>query len=390
MSSEVSFPTKWVTEGRARILVPAETGLVYPSKLPVFYNPASKISRDIAVLVTEAYLSSGDRSLIEPLAGCGVRTIRLLLEADVFERGVMGDVNRDAAALMRINAESNMLKERVSIHGLDANLLLSQLAASGDRADYVDIDPSGSPAPYLENAYRAVIRGGLLGASATDIAALSGSSPSTAMWRYGAALCRTIFPREVAMRSLAGFAVKTAARLGLAATPILTVYHRHFTRIFTSVKRGRQKAREAISSIGYISYCPTCLATERGRELGELNSLCSSCGSRTCLLGPLWLGALSDRGIAERIVSSKKKDEPIYRAALGVISGIAQELQEVVTYYPVSELARRAKLPPPKPSRLIQALIDHGFRASTTHHDHAAIKTDAGFNETLSVMKTLY
>jgi len=391
LSLDADFPTKWVMEGRARILVPAESGAADPSKLPVFYNPASKISRDIAVLVTGEYLAgSADNSLIEPLAGCGVRAIRLLLETDVFEGGIINDINSRASVLMRINASSNMLRDRLTIYNLDANLLLSKVAADGERASYVDIDPSGSPAPYLENAYRAVGRGGLLGASATDLAALSGTSASTARWRYGITLSKTIFPREVAMRSLVAFMVRTAARLGLAASPVLTLHHRHFLRVFTSVERGRMRAREAVSSVGYISYCPSCIRTEMVMELGDLSPICGSCGSRVHNLGPLWLGALSDREFAKRIVSSRERDDPVYGSALRIIGGIAEELQDIASYYPVSELARKARLPPPKPSRLVQALIEHGFRASTTHHDHSAIKTDAGFNETLSVMKTLY
>ena len=58
-----SFPMEIVREGRVSVVVPELKAYVKepweyaPSKAPVFYNPAMKVNRDIAVLVLRTYQS---------------------------------------------------------------------------------------------------------------------------------------------------------------------------------------------------------------------------------------------------------------------------------------------------------------------------------------------
>jgi len=388
LEDELGFPVKCVVEGHAKILVPQGVGEVDPSALPVFYNPASKISRDIAVLAVMGYFAGrAGISMCEPLAGCGVRTIRILLESGVVERAVAGDINKNAARLISANAEINGLAERVKALHIDANLLLAKMHADHERADYVDIDPAGSPARFIENACRATGRDGLLGASATDLAALTGASASTALWRYGVHLSRTVFLKEVAARTLAGFMVMTASRLGLAARPVLYVVHRHFVRIFVRLNRGRSRALEASSMLGYLMHCRACLSTRKAIHPADIYNRCDECGGQLVTLGPLWLGPLSDKELIDRVVRSSKLDDPTYRDAYKLVRGLADEIQDIPYYFPVAELARRAKTSPPRVSSLIDKLRELGYRASTTHHDPSAIKTDASPKTLLDIVK---
>ncbi len=378
MSDELGFPVKSVIEGSARLLVPQGVGEVDPASLPVFYNPASKISRDIAVLAVEGYFRDKKEYLMcEPLAGCGVRTIRIMLETSSMSSAVAGDINDNAARLIELNASLNGLGERVRAVHIDANHLLAKMHAEHQRADYIDIDPAGSPARFLENACRATNKNGLLGASATDLAALSGASASTARWRYGAYLVRTVFPREVAARTLAGFMVMTAARLGLSAEPVLTVVHRHFVRVFVKLGRGRSRALDSVSRVGYLAHCGSCLLTIKNTELSLIDANCHECGGKIVSIGPLWLGELSNKELIKNILSSSKREDPIYKEAYKLLRGIDEEIQDIPMYIPVAEIARRAKTSPPSVSRLIEKLREMGYRASITHHDHSAIKTDA-------------
>jgi len=58
------FPTKTVTEGCVKLLIPdipvkgSAEFRVAPRKTPVFYNPSMTLSRDLAVLVLRAYFKS--------------------------------------------------------------------------------------------------------------------------------------------------------------------------------------------------------------------------------------------------------------------------------------------------------------------------------------------
>ena len=89
----VDFPVEEVREGRARILVPTldescgEPEQRLRSMAPVFYNPVMKTNRDTAVLVLRAHQRDLGRGVdaCEPMAGSGVRGIRLALEVDDVE-----------------------------------------------------------------------------------------------------------------------------------------------------------------------------------------------------------------------------------------------------------------------------------------------------------------
>ena len=66
-----------ITEGKARIAV--ATASTVSKKMPVFYNPAMTLNRDITVLLLTA-LGRKSMRMADVLAGSGIRTIRLLKE----------------------------------------------------------------------------------------------------------------------------------------------------------------------------------------------------------------------------------------------------------------------------------------------------------------------
>lgn len=374
---ELGFEVKEIVEGRARLLVPKGVGEVDPSKLPAFYNPASKISRDIAVLVTSAYFSGGDKTFAEPLAGLGARSVRLLLESGAFAEGKACDINENSARLISVNAQLNGLEGRLKAYHMDANVFLSTIAAERQKVHYVDLDPSGSPVRFLEGSLRALLPDGLLGVSATDLAALSGASPRTALWRYGLRLTRTVFRKEVALRALTAVAVMAASRLSRSAVPVFAVIHRHFARVFLKVRRGKTGAYRSVSQLGYLKYCHSCLNVERVGELLGTSERCGRCGSQASLLGPLWLGPLQDQEIVSKVLRSDLIGEETFEEARKVLVHISQEPNDVPFSYPVSELSRRARCSPVSPKLIVERLREMGYRASVAHYDHGAVKTDA-------------
>ncbi|GBC70492.1 tRNA (guanine(26)-N(2)/guanine(27)-N(2))-dimethyltransferase [Candidatus Calditenuaceae archaeon HR02] len=383
------FPVKMVREGVAELVVPETGETQATTKLPAFYNPLSKVSRDLAVIVVGAYFSGGTCSLAaEPLAGTGARIIRLLLESGSVSEGLAGDISEWAVRLCEINRRRNGLTERLRIEHLDANLLLSRLAVEG-RACYVDIDPFGSPARFLENGFRATERRGLLGVSATDLAALSGSSRRTAYWKYGLTLVKTNFYRETAIRALAGFAVMTASRLSLGAEPILSVAYRHFVRVFLRVERGKRRAHHARALVRYLIHCQYCLNVSVISNVTEWREKCSICGNPNTIIGPIWTGALHDKNLVERILSSGHASDPTYGEAIKIIKAISEELDDIPWSFQLSEVSRRARTSPPKTKHVVEKLREVGYRASSTHYDPAAVKTDAPPDVLTKIVKEL-
>ena len=94
MRKLLDFPMRKITEGSAEIFIPVEEKI--SKKLPVFYNPAMKLNRDITVLLLQQF---PPMSLCDPLAGTGIRSIRLAKEVK-HKPITANDLSEKAAALI--------------------------------------------------------------------------------------------------------------------------------------------------------------------------------------------------------------------------------------------------------------------------------------------------
>jgi len=135
--------------------------------LPVFYNPVMKANRDISVLIAKLKLDT-DSLVGLPLAGTGVRGLRLMLESGM-KNVYFNDKNEKAVTVIKKNLKTNHLEADVKC--MDANDFI--LASKGFY--YIDIDPFGSPNDFLDSAMKRLARGGILAVTATDTAPLCGT-----------------------------------------------------------------------------------------------------------------------------------------------------------------------------------------------------------------------
>ncbi|HSV49398.1 MAG TPA: hypothetical protein VLH35_03700, partial [Candidatus Acidoferrales bacterium] len=166
------FPSVTIKEGKAQILVPdlKAYGVVpsdyAPSKAPVFYNPVMEFNRDLSVLVFRTYqkMVAHEVGICEPLTSQGIRGIRYALEVDGVTHVMASDINHHAYELAQHNIELNNLQDKITIKYGDANRLMSSNASPKKRFDIIDLDPFGTPVPYLDSAFRALKNKGLIAA----------------------------------------------------------------------------------------------------------------------------------------------------------------------------------------------------------------------------------
>ncbi|MCW4012553.1 MAG: methyltransferase domain-containing protein, partial [Candidatus Bathyarchaeota archaeon] len=240
------FPTKTITEGKAKLIVPeldVESGEPIQhlrSEAPVFYNPVMKTNRDTAVLMLRVYQKIKDQpvTVCEPMTGSGVRGIRLLLETHEIENMVLGDLSPSALRLARENAQLNNLVDNVNLRQLDANLLLSLHSYPRGRFDYVDIDPYGTPAPFIDQAIAATKNRGIIALTATDMAPLCGVNKRACLRKYGGMPLNGEFCHETALRLMTGAMVRQAAIYEYAATPLFSYYADHYIRAYYRIRKG--------------------------------------------------------------------------------------------------------------------------------------------------------
>ncbi|MDH5363219.1 MAG: tRNA (guanine(10)-N(2))-dimethyltransferase [Aigarchaeota archaeon] len=352
-----------------------------PSKLPVFFNPAMKLSRDFAVLAVVTHGRHVGRRLkvCEPMAGCGVRGIRIAREVAEVEKVVLADLNPRAYELISRNVRLNSLEKTIEVKLADANALLAAIPRDGGRCDYVDLDPAGSPAAFTENALRSTASGGLLAVTATDTAVLCGARAEACVKSYGAQPARTPYCREVGLRILLGFAAVTAARLDLAVNPMFCYAWGNYIRLIMQVTAGAKKATRCLSDMGWLVHCNRCLERQlvRGRFL-SLDQRCPRCGALATVGGPLWVGGLWDQEFCgDMLKASGSLSLESRREVEGLLEGVAAETRTDRPYFVLPELGRLLGVQVPKLSFVLGGLEGRGYVAQRSIFDRQAFRTDA-------------
>jgi len=381
------FPTEFIKEGRVTVLVPKLEAFVKeaweyaPSKAPVFYNPAMELNRDLAVLALQTYQRTVEREVCvcEPLTGCGVRGVRIAAEVEGVRKVVVNDISPEAAKLARFNVGHNDLSERVSVENEDANLLLNRYSAPRKRLDYIDVDPFGSPVPYVDSAVRALRDGGLLALTATDMAPLCGVHPKACVRRYGGRPLRTEYCHELAVRLLLGGLAMTAAKHDMGVDPVFSYSVYNYARTYAVVVYGAKQADGSIQNLGYILHCFSCFHREAFKGIIVASKReCPECGSRLSTAGPLWLGKLWDREFSSNMKRELKGKLLEHRQEiLKLVSLSIDEVEAPITYYVIDKVCDKFGLPVPPLSRIVVELRKAGFRAAPTSFNSKAVRTDA-------------
>ncbi len=379
------FPSETIKEGKIQVLVPdlKAYGVIpsdyAPSKAPVFYNPVMEFNRDLTVLAFRAYqkMVAHEISICEPLTSQGIRGIRYAIEVDAVTRVIASDINRHAYELAQHNIELNNLQDKITLKYGDANRVLSSNASPKKRFDIIDIDPFGTPVPYLDSAFRAVRNKGLIAATATDLAPLCGVHAKACIRKYGGKPIRTEYCHEVAVRLLAGCMAKVAAQHDIGLQILFSHSSDHYIRVYAQIGYGAKKADESLKSTGYIMHCFNCMHREFEYQPFGCPT-CHECGAKMDYTGPLWTGPIADQGFIERIIAENQTVAFRNNAKINkLLNLIKNEAAAPPTYYVIDRLSGKLNLPAPSNLAFIAALQKAGYQAVPTHFNPRGIKTDA-------------
>ena len=356
------------------------------SALPVFYNPVMAHNRDITVLALKALLAEGRLTpplrLCLPMEATGIRGIRLWKELgqETIASLSMNDISQEAAELMRKNLADNAISdERVTVSCEDASLFLLR----GRKQHYIDIDPFGFPGPFLDAACKRIIPGGILAVTATDCGAVCGSYPAAGQRKYWALSRRNMAMHETGLRILARRVQLVAGQYAKAAHPILSYAKDHYMRIFFAVEGGRTAADRVTEQHGWLSLCGKCL---RWQAAGLPSAGTCACGAPLAHLGPLFLGTLWDAQLVARV-----REMNPYPDLERFLTVLAEESRiPSLGFYDLHEMVKAHGLKHiPRREEVIAALADRGFEATGTHFTGKGVRTGAGFDDMLSVLREL-
>jgi len=384
---KTDFPSETVKEGKVKAVVPKLKAFVKqpsdyaPSKAPVFYNPVMELNRDISVLAFQAHqrIVNKEISICEPLTGSGIRGVRFAAEIHRVKKVVISDISERAVKLAKYNARLNELQDRVTVQHKDARCLLSCHGAPRKRFDIVDVDPFGSPVPYLDSAIRALRNNGLLAVTATDLAPLCGVHSKACVRKYGGKPLRTEYCHELAVRLLAGCIATVAAKHGIGIRVVFSHCTDHYARVYIEMGCGAKKADESVKNLGYVLHCFNCMHRETAKKtFAKRIEKCPECGSKMDYAGPLWLERIFDKRFCELMAKENRRTPFRNSGKIAKLLFIAKgEAEAPITYYVLDKISNKLGLPMPSVDMMLQILRESSFQAFPTHFNSRGIKTDA-------------
>ena len=323
-----------------------------------FMNPAMAPARTRSVLLLEDALEHGWLSgegpirALDALCATGIRVRRWRneihpdlqsrlhitandLDAEALEWAIRStDSDVSVEGIPALDDEQNqpdfIEKNKIHFQRYDARLAMVQ-----GSFQWVDIDPFGSPISFIDGAIQALGRVGVLEVTATDTAALTGSSATSGRRRYGHKGIVDLYAHDDAVRVLLGTIATRAAQLDRAIEPILALFDGHHVRVSVLVRKSKQGADKTSEQMGWrvrTDERPYKFVKHPSSDELEQSS------------GPMWIGPIWDEAICSRLTeeaaveSCLAKDNDIKRGI-----GLGLEWSEADQLYAEREIRRSVR-----------------------------------------------
>ncbi len=354
-----------VTEGRTTVLVPVQDAATRfpPGSAPVFFNRRMELNRDATVLLLPIL---GPSDYLDAMGATGIRGLRVAHECGI--PVTICDRDPVAVGLIARNVQRSGLP--VTVIQRDVNALLSEQSF-----DAVDLDPFGTPAPFVDAGVRGTRR--FLFVTATDTAPLCGAHLKAGIRRYSAYPMNTEYHSEVGLRILMGFVVRQAARYDRGVEPVFCYAREHFARLHLRLLRGAQAADDTLERTGYIHQCRKCPYREVEAAIVSSSRRCPCCGEPLRPIGPLWLGELHNRAVLSDMLARTGAVNAGSGKGLAKLLDCCSEELPAPGFYDYHMLAKLLGCSPPGIADVLSRIKDEGYPASRTHFSGYGIKTEA-------------
>lgn len=374
---------KELTEGSVSFLVP-ESSSIYDA--PAFFNPIMVLNRDISILFCKLYSQKVDHKIrvVEPLAGIGIRGMRLASELDdIVAEIVINDFDQITTQIANYNIHLKGLTSQVKQFKREARSFLLNLAEKGFKFHYLDLDPFGSPAQFIDSIWSVLSLSAIVSITATDMTALCGVYPNSCLRKYGAIPLNNFHTHETASRILIGSSVLSAARQGYGIKPIFTLSADHYVKVFFTTRKGRGEANQATLQIGFSFTCDECMQIEY--RSGLVNEPPTCCGNMV-KAGPLWTGNLFDEEWCsnalielEEEIDTNQNTKVKYHTSNRLLKILTEgkEAFNLRGYYAIDLISSKLKIKQPKFKIFKAEMEKRGYKAIQTRFRKQAFRTDA-------------
>ena len=389
IDSEVkdNYKIKSVEEGLCKIEFPEFDKV--SSKAPVFYNPHMELNRDLSILAIQVFQKRQKRdiNICDLFGGSGIRGVRYKKEITGVDTVFINDISSTANFYEKHNIEINHVSD-VEVHQHDASMFLR--LKSGE-FDVIDIDPFGTPAPFIDSAGYSSRRDSLLCVTATDTSALCGTYKEPCIRKYNAKPYKSEYCHETGIRILIAFVALTLSKYSKFVKPLMCHSTEHYMRLYLEVNKGSKKTDESLKNIGYISHCKHCLHRSISDGLAApLLEVCPVCGEKLIHAGPLWIGDIQNKTFVEEMIREVEfKKINTEGEVLKLLNLCLSESEAPPTFFDVHTICKSLKISAPKLDLIFDELHSEGFVAFKTHINPLGIKTNATIDNVKNILHGL-
>lgn len=402
MSKLEKLTTSTKVEESAKLVVPSGSESDPFHKL-AFFNPRMSFNRSVSSLALGVLHELDEKfdeiTLLDGLCATGARGARYVLENSFVKQVVFVDGNEHALELLEKNVKLNKLSKKAKWVHSEFNEFLEN---TEEQFDFLEIDPFGTPAPFLKNALKKISFGktaeknakakganaigkersyGILSVTSTDLASLCGKEPQKCIKNYSSKPMRCAFTHEIALRILIGKIALDAAKLGLLAQPVFSFYNGHAVKTLCKISKQPKTGKKGkfAPTIGFVSLCRNCLLREWG---GNKIEKCPECGSKMDYAGPLWLEETSRKEFVDKMLEMLKKRNYSERKKIEkMLLPLKEEIGLPPFFFDLHEIAGKLVTHAPKTAEVVEKLKKEGFEASFTHYSPVGVRTDAPLEE---------
>ena len=361
---------KTITEGITDVLVyktkENKKGPGAKNKLP-FYNPSMELNRDFSIILCQWLINNSKKhvSILDGLAASGVRGLRFANEISGDFDVTINDWDKNAYDLIKKNVEKLKLKN-VKAFNRNLNSLLSE-----KKFNYIDIDPFGSPAYFIDSTVESIYHEGVIACTATDTATLCGVYPMVCFRRYAALPYHSDVMKELGLRILLGFICKEVAKHDKGIKPILTYSTDHYFRIYVQVINSVKTANDSMNFYSII---------KPGEHIGY--------ETIKKYIGPIWTGKLHSKKILGELRTILFEKQLNTRNSLWKLIDILEEEADApMFFYTADKLSSIFKRHQPKMKTIFQEFRKKGYEVARTHFDLKGFKTNAPVAEIEKMFK---
>ncbi|XP_050543035.1 probable tRNA (guanine(26)-N(2))-dimethyltransferase isoform X2 [Daktulosphaira vitifoliae] len=426
-----------ILEGKAKIRVPGTS--------KVFYNPVQEFNRDLSIVVLSVFseihfkekqknrkrhrspneniTSETERiklevgvkyetgiEVLEAMAATGLRAIRYALEVPGIKQIFANDISKTAVDIMNENIKENNVNNLVTSTHYDAGHVMRKRQFEHDsKFNVVDLDPYGCPTNLLDSAICCLADNGLLLVTCTDMAVLAGNTPESCYAKYGSISLKSPACHEMALRIVLHTITNVCTRYGRYMEPLLSISADFYIRVFVVVKTSPFMCKTMSSKISSVFKCRGCNTTtlfplgsaksDSKNVKFTLNSgppvdkKCEHCGFTHMIGGPIWTGPLYNTEFLNKLCdfirdeNAEKKFNTIKRMR-GMLTMMQEELLDIPLYYTVPSLTNTVHCEAMPLRYFFSALVNAGYRVSSSHCAPNSIKTNAPQTIVWDVIRT--